>query len=107
MPFSEHEMDGEAFWRSPDVLLSNMAGEYAVGWAELIGPWEQVDGQMIGRDGAEVVWGTDACADFAPDFWLPLPARPNGKLVQGKSITLVSAPMYLKTVAETRPPKSS
>ena len=103
-PFSSYELDGVRYWRSPDVLLSNAAGEYAIGFAELIGPWEMVDGQMVGHEGAETIWGTDSVVgDFEPDLWLPLPVRPNGTLVRGDKITLASVSMYLKTIGATPP----
>lgn len=100
MPFSEYEVDGATYWKSPDVLLSNSAGEFAVGWAELTGPWEMVDGQMVGREGAEIIWGTDVDNNFEPDLWLPIPIRPNGTLIKGSTITLASVSMYLKSIGE-------
>ena len=104
MPLTAYDLDGATYWKSPDVLLSNMDGEYAVGWAELTGPWEMIDGQMVGREGAEIIWGADASNDFVADLWLPIPARPNGTIERGGPITLASVSMYLKTVAEAPPP---
>lgn len=75
--------DGDDYFMSRRVLLYYRNGECAVGWVELLGPWEAHEHRhnnvdYIGHDGAVIQWSSEdgVVHGEEPTHWHDLPPPP-------------------------------